>query len=94
MSVQTITRKSVGGYLLEESSGKIVSIAAPGSGRKISVGNTVIANGRMFVPDGTTGVVEEIIEPFTKGCSSDVIMVRFGGRSGQILGMKFKDLRR
>ena len=66
-------------------------ISAVFSGREIKLGQKVHSNGRIFVPDGTMGIVVEIHEP-GGDLTSNIFDVWFEGEPGPSL-MKTKDLR-
>ena len=61
-------------------------------GRAFGSGQEVVANGRYAVKDGTVGLIERIIEPFTVGHTTDVLLVQFDGEGGPFF-VKPKDLR-
>lgn len=76
------------GYTLEKEDERFISVSW--GVRKIKLGDTVISNGRIFVPKGIKGVVVRIFEPFTRELSTDVIAVQWEGREDENF-MKFKD---
>lgn len=77
------------GHEIELEKDKIVSIEF--MGKKVTVGQNVIANGRIFKPAGTLGVVVRLHWPYKSGLTSDIIEVVFEG-SSETHFMKFKDL--
>jgi len=84
-----MTTVSASGFTLELQKDKIASIEH--MGKKICVGQLVIANGRIFKPAGTLGVVVRLHWPYKSGLTSDIIEVVFEGNS-ETHFMKFKDL--
>lgn len=91
--ITIIKKKNVNGFILEinSESSKIISIATNLGylGGKISVGDTVVSNGRFFVPKGTYGEVININEPYTFGKSTNILSCNFNGKRYE---MKHKDL--
>lgn len=75
--------------LTKEDGGRIIS--AVYSGREVKLGQKVCSNGRIFVPDGTMGIVVCIREP-GDGLTSNIFEVWFEGEPSATL-MKTKDLR-
>lgn len=73
--------------LTKEDSGRIIS--AEHSGREVKLGQKVFSNGRIFVPDGTIGIVVKIHEP-GDGLTSNIFDVWFEGSLDSFL-MKMKD---
>ncbi|MBP6856369.1 MAG: hypothetical protein KBC42_01035 [Candidatus Pacebacteria bacterium] len=86
------TKECKGGYVIEISPLKktIISCASTG-GNKISLNDTVISNGRVFCPDGASGKVVEIDEPFSNGTTDHVFLVNFEGHG--MYDMGFQDLK-
>lgn len=75
--------------LTKDDGGRIIS--AEHSGREVKLGQKVFSNGRIFVPDGTIGIVVKIHEP-GDGLTSNIFDVWFEGSLDSSL-MKTKDLR-
>lgn len=69
--------------------GQIVS--AVYSGREIKLGQKIVSNGRIFVSDGTVGIVVRIHEP-GDGLTSNIFEIWFEGQHGSSM-MKTKDIR-
>ena len=64
-----------------------------GNGPHYELGQVVYSNGRLWVRQGTLGIVTQIKEPGSHGHSSNVIGIQFVGVK-DVLWMKTKDLQR
>lgn len=90
MSDSGVTGRDVSGFVLEETMGVIIAVRS--NSQRIEVGQRVYSNGRMFRPEGCGGTVVGIVEPYTHGRSSDILLVRWDGSDAHCLSAKFKDL--
>lgn len=82
------TKSAISGYSIEKENGVVTRVSTVS--RSVNLGARVISNGN-FMPEGVSGVVDELIEPYTDNRTSDFIGVRLDGEA-YTTWMKFEDL--
>lgn len=90
MSDSRVLTRDVSGFVLEQMYGVITAVT--NGSQRIEVGQRVCSNGQMFRPEGLGGIVVGIIEPYTNGCSSDILLIRWDESERGCSHAKFKDL--
>lgn len=84
--------KNISGFEFEidDASGVIKSIRSQSF--FVSVGDSVVSNGRYRIEKDVPGTVVRIDYPYINGRTTDILVVRWDGQK-QVLSMKIKDVR-